>query len=189
MFSLNSTNPVTKRLQTCHLLHKRPGCCHSTCKTHVRDRIFKLSPIDASVIIKFSEFAEFSESHSGKNSTVSRGPYVILASMSDDAIEFYLKSLGQQELGSSSVTFHVLPTEPSRQSVNWGIFFSWLVDSGMNRALLYNNHWILICSNNWSLKHSHFQISKLSQLHERRWLIGCLVLVSKPNLELSRGCL
>ena len=40
---------------------KRPGCYHSTSKTHVRDRILKLSPIHASVTIRFPEFAEFSE--------------------------------------------------------------------------------------------------------------------------------
>ena len=33
-----------------HLLRKRPGCYHSTNKTHVRDRIFKLSPIHVYVI-------------------------------------------------------------------------------------------------------------------------------------------
>ena len=42
-------NPFS-RTRTCHLLCKRPGCHHSTSKTHVRDRIFKLSPIHASVI-------------------------------------------------------------------------------------------------------------------------------------------
>ena len=40
----------SKRARTCCLLCKRPGCYHSTSKTHVRDRIFKLSPIHASVI-------------------------------------------------------------------------------------------------------------------------------------------
>ena len=33
-----------------HLLGERPGCYHSAIKTHVRDMIFKLSPIHASVI-------------------------------------------------------------------------------------------------------------------------------------------
>ena len=37
-------------LPSSHLLGKRPKCYHSTNKTHVRDRIFKLSPIHASVI-------------------------------------------------------------------------------------------------------------------------------------------
>ena len=41
---------VIKRTRTCHLLCKRPGCYHSTSKTHVRDRIFKLSPIHAWVV-------------------------------------------------------------------------------------------------------------------------------------------
>ena len=40
----------SKRAQTCHCLCKRPGCSHRTSKTHVRDRIFKLNPIQASVI-------------------------------------------------------------------------------------------------------------------------------------------
>ena len=40
---------MVKGLEFCHLLCKRPGCYHSTNKTHVRDRIFKLSPIHASV--------------------------------------------------------------------------------------------------------------------------------------------
>ena len=68
MFSQNSMNSVTekfvysKRIRTCHLLCKRPGCYHSASKTHVRDRIFKLRPIHASLIISFPEFTEFSES-------------------------------------------------------------------------------------------------------------------------------
>ena len=41
---------VIKRTPTCHLLCKRAGCYHSASKTHVRDRIFKLNPIHASVI-------------------------------------------------------------------------------------------------------------------------------------------
>ena len=40
----------SKRAQTCYLLCNRLGCCHSTSKKHVRDRIFKLSAIHASVI-------------------------------------------------------------------------------------------------------------------------------------------
>ena len=51
----------SKRIQTCHLLCKRPGCYHSASKTHVGDRIFKLRPIYASVIFNFPKFAEFSE--------------------------------------------------------------------------------------------------------------------------------
>ena len=39
-----------KRVQTCHILCKRPGCYHSTNETHVKDRIFYLIPIHASVI-------------------------------------------------------------------------------------------------------------------------------------------
>ena len=42
-----------KRARTCNLLCKRPGCYHSTSETHVRGRIFKLSPINASVIYQF----------------------------------------------------------------------------------------------------------------------------------------
>ena len=41
---------VIKRARSCQLLCKRPGCYHSANKTHVRDRIFKLSPIHASLI-------------------------------------------------------------------------------------------------------------------------------------------
>ena len=44
---------VIKRARTCYLLVKRPGCYHSASKTHVRDRIFKLNPIHASVIYHF----------------------------------------------------------------------------------------------------------------------------------------
>ena len=51
-----------------HLLCKRPGCYHSTSKIHVRDRIFKSSPIHASVVISFPEF---SSAPFRKNSTVS----------------------------------------------------------------------------------------------------------------------
>ena len=40
----------SKRTWTCHLLCERPRCYHITSKTHVRDRIFKLNPIHASVI-------------------------------------------------------------------------------------------------------------------------------------------
>ena len=69
---LHSANSVTKichsvkglkPLPPSHLLCKRPACYHSTNTTHVRDRIFKLSPIHASVISIFPEFAEFSESY------------------------------------------------------------------------------------------------------------------------------
>ena len=41
---------VIKTVQTCHLLCERPECYHSASKTHVRDSIFKFSPIHASVI-------------------------------------------------------------------------------------------------------------------------------------------
>ena len=57
-----------------HLLCKRPVCYHSASTTHVRDMIFKLSPIHASVIVSFPEFAEFSESYAPfrKNPNVNR---------------------------------------------------------------------------------------------------------------------
>ena len=42
----------SKRVPTCHLLCKRSRCYHSTSKTHVRDRNFKLSLIHALVIIE-----------------------------------------------------------------------------------------------------------------------------------------
>ena len=51
----------SKRIPTSYLLCKRPVCYHSTIKTHVRHRIFKLSPLHASVIIHFPEFTEFSK--------------------------------------------------------------------------------------------------------------------------------
>ena len=60
--SVTKTIVYSKRTRTCHLLCKRPGCYHSASKTHVRDRIFKSTPIHASMIIRFPEFAEFSES-------------------------------------------------------------------------------------------------------------------------------
>ena len=57
MFSLNSAQftdrnicHYSKRAWTCHLLHKRPGCYHNISKTPVRKRIFKWSPVHASVI-------------------------------------------------------------------------------------------------------------------------------------------
>ena len=49
-FSDKNICHYNKKAWTCHLLCKRPGCYHSTSKTHVRDRIFKLSPIHTSVI-------------------------------------------------------------------------------------------------------------------------------------------
>ena len=56
----------SERSQTCHLLCMRPGCYHSTSKTHIRDRIFKWVPIHASVILigfpAFAKFTEFNES-------------------------------------------------------------------------------------------------------------------------------
>ena len=48
-FSLNSVNSV-KKMPPSHLLCKRPAYYHSASKTHVKDRILKLSPIHASVI-------------------------------------------------------------------------------------------------------------------------------------------
>ena len=41
---------LTKIIRTCSILCKRPRCYHSASKTRVTDRIFKLSPIHASVI-------------------------------------------------------------------------------------------------------------------------------------------
>ena len=40
----------SKRVRTCILLFERPGCYHRASKTHVRERIFKLTPIHASGI-------------------------------------------------------------------------------------------------------------------------------------------
>ena len=62
----------SKTTQTYHLLCKRPGRYHNTSKTHVRDRIFKSSPIHASMIIRFPGFAELGESSAPfrKNSNV-----------------------------------------------------------------------------------------------------------------------
>ena len=45
---------VIKRAWTCNLLCRRQECYHSSSKTHVRDRIFQLSPIDASVIYQIT---------------------------------------------------------------------------------------------------------------------------------------
>ena len=45
----------SKRIQTCHLLCKRPACYHSTSKTHARGMIFKLNPIHASVIYPLAD--------------------------------------------------------------------------------------------------------------------------------------
>ena len=44
-FSDKNICHYSERVWTGHLLHKRPGYYHSTSKTHVRDRILKLSPI------------------------------------------------------------------------------------------------------------------------------------------------
>ena len=44
----------TKIIQTCHLLCKRPRYYYSASKTQVTERIFKLSPIHASVIYQIS---------------------------------------------------------------------------------------------------------------------------------------
>ena len=52
-FFLNQWQDVchySKRTRTCHL---PPGCYHGANKAHVRDRIFKFSPIHASVTIRF----------------------------------------------------------------------------------------------------------------------------------------
>ena len=69
-FSDNSICHYSKRAWTFHLLCKRPGCYHG--KTHVGDWILKLNPNHASVIIRFPDFAEFSEISApfGKNSDV-----------------------------------------------------------------------------------------------------------------------
>ena len=57
------------------LLCLKPGCYHSDSKTHVRDKMFELNLIHASVIISFPEFAEFSEMYAlfRKNSIVTIG--------------------------------------------------------------------------------------------------------------------
>ena len=61
-FSDKNICHYSKRTRTCQLFCERPECYHSASKTHVRGRIFKLSSIHTSVIFKFSEFVEFSES-------------------------------------------------------------------------------------------------------------------------------
>ena len=43
-----------KIIWTCHLLCERPRCYHSTSKTQVAERIFKLRPIYASVIYQIA---------------------------------------------------------------------------------------------------------------------------------------
>ena len=55
MFSLNLLNSVTKiyiikRVRTCGLEWKRPGCYHNASNIHTIDMIFKLTPFHASVI-------------------------------------------------------------------------------------------------------------------------------------------
>ena len=52
-FREKNNSHYTKRTRTCYHLCKRPGCYHSASETHVRDRIFKLIPIHASVIYQF----------------------------------------------------------------------------------------------------------------------------------------
>ena len=106
MFSVNSLNSVTKicysvkgfePLSSSHLLCKRPACYHSASTTHVRDRIFKLNPIHASVISSFPEFTEFSESSAPfrKNSNV------MLRESNQVAHELALKSVKHTQ-GSST---------------------------------------------------------------------------------------
>ena len=59
-FSDKNIFHYNKRAWTCKLLCKRPGCYHSTSKTHVKDRIFKLSPkFILQWFISFPEFTEF----------------------------------------------------------------------------------------------------------------------------------
>ena len=51
----------SKRVRSCHLLCQRPGCHHGASKTHVRDGIFKLIRMRASVIYQIPKFAGFIE--------------------------------------------------------------------------------------------------------------------------------
>ena len=60
---------IIKRARTCHFLCKRPGCYHRASKTRVREMIFKLSLIHASVIYQITEFNESSASFR-KNSSL-----------------------------------------------------------------------------------------------------------------------
>ena len=53
-FSNKNICHYSKRAQTCHLLCKRPGCCHNSSKTRMRDRILVISPIHASMIYQIS---------------------------------------------------------------------------------------------------------------------------------------
>ena len=48
-----------KRARTWQFLCKTRGCFHSAGKTHVRDRIFRLTPIHASMIYQIPDFTEF----------------------------------------------------------------------------------------------------------------------------------
>ena len=64
MFSVNSLNSVTKSIKFKSYSNLQPlvlGCYHTTIKRHVIDRIFKLTPIHASLIISFPEFTEITE--------------------------------------------------------------------------------------------------------------------------------
>ena len=60
VFPNSLANSVTRNIifqkiiGTCHLLCKRPRCYHSTSKTKVAERIFKLSPVHALVIYLIS---------------------------------------------------------------------------------------------------------------------------------------
>ena len=56
----SATVIVIKRAPTCHLLCKRPDATTAPAR-HIRDRIFELSPIHASMIIRFPEFSEITE--------------------------------------------------------------------------------------------------------------------------------
>ena len=62
-FSDRNIFHYSKRARTCHPVTscERPRCYHSSSQINVRDRIFKLTQIHASVIINLPEFAEFNE--------------------------------------------------------------------------------------------------------------------------------
>ena len=112
----------SKRAQTCYLLCKRPGCYHIANKTHVRDRIFKLSPFHASVIISFPEFTEFRESSAPfrKNSIVWSFP----------------KKLGFTLRMNSSITH-------SQYDFTRGFAFMIYLSSGFNCFTYVNSWWSL----------------------------------------------
>ena len=98
MFSLNLLNSVTKiyvikRVRTCGLEWKRPGCYHNASNIQIIDMIFKLTPFHASLIYQIPWIQWISVPFSPNNFLIIQAKYLRIPVWTNVFIPRHLKSL------------------------------------------------------------------------------------------------